>query len=253
VAASTPDDLVARSVLTPADLDGWAREIEAWPAGSHLWGHYAEATDRGPAICRTENVSVCHPGVAGVVAGQLAALAAERLGQPATAFKDKINYKQPGGAGFLPHQDQVAYPNARNVVSLLVAIDECTTDNGCLWVAAGVDRVLDTDERGVVRADLSRELQWQPVELAPGDVLCIDGLAPHWSDTNRTERARRVMVASYSPAADRYTRAAYYAARGEVMAARTDSDGRFRISTLADFAGDEVRPETVATEQCTHP
>jgi len=40
-----------------ADLREWTSEIEAWPAGSHLWGHYAEATANGPAICRTERLT----------------------------------------------------------------------------------------------------------------------------------------------------------------------------------------------------
>jgi hypothetical protein len=246
------DDIVVRSLLSPTDLDRWARDIEAWPAGSHVWGHYAEETTNGAAICRTENVSTCHRGVADIVDGPLRDLATSRLGREAQAFKDKINYKQPGGAGFRPHQDQVAYPGASNVMSLLVAIDACTLENGCLWVATGVDRVLDTDDRGVVRADIADELPWQSIELAAGDVVCIDGLTPHWSDANRTSTERRVLVASYSPAANGYTRDAYYDARAAAMHVSTERDGRFRISTLADFEGIEVEPEHRAESACTH-
>ena len=151
---------VRRQVLESGDvaaLAAWAAEIESWPAGSHIWGHYAEATAHGPAICRTENVSACHAGVASLSTGVLRDLAAGLLGEPATDFKDKLNYKQPGGAGFLPHQDAVAYPGVARVVSVLVAIDECSRTSGCLWIASGVDEVLPVDERGVVRDDVCRD------------------------------------------------------------------------------------------------
>lgn len=253
MAVIVPDDLVVRSAVSPDDLDRYAREIEAWPEGSHVWGHYAELPSRGPALCRTENVSACHRGVANVVGKSLRDLATEHLGRRASAFKDKINYKQSGGAGFRPHQDQAAYPNARDVVSLLVAIDDCTRENGCVWIAVGVDRLLPTDELGVVRSEVADELDWCPVELAAGDALIIAGLTPHWSDENQTDSAHRVMVASYSPSEHRYARADYYAARAELMQTRTGADGHFRISTIADFAGVEVSPDRVAIGACSHP
>jgi hypothetical protein len=42
-------------------------------------------------------------------------------------------------------------------------------------------------------------------------------------------------------------------ARAAEMAASTERDGRFRISTHADFAGEEVAPDDRAVEVCTHP
>jgi hypothetical protein len=233
-------------------LRRWTAEIEAWPAGSHVWGHYAEATAAGPAICRTENVSACHGDVAALVDGALRDVASAAIGEPVVAFKDKINYKQPGGAGFRPHQDRVAYPGVTRVMSILVAIDACSTESGCLWLADGVDEVLATDDRGVVREDIARELGWRSVELEPGQAVLLDGLVPHYSDANRTDRPRRVLVASYAPEREHYTRTQYYAARNDVMTRSSAADGRFRISTLADFEGAEVAPDISAVEQCTH-
>jgi 2-aminoethylphosphonate dioxygenase len=248
---------VRRSVLGPslvAEVQSWTSEIESWPAGSHVWGHYAERTaDGGEAICRTENVSACHAGFRDLVRGDLGSLAASLLGTGVVDFKDKINYKQPGGAGFSPHQDLPAYPGATRVVSLLVAIDECTMDSGCLWMADGVDHLLPTDERGVVEKHIVDHLDWTAVELAPGDVLCIAGLLPHYSEANRSSSPRRVLVASYAPADDGYSREGYYAARGEDMKEATARDGQFRISTLADFEGVEVRSDAPAGGgTCTH-
>jgi hypothetical protein len=95
-------------------------------------------------------------------------------------------------------------------------------------------------------------LTFRPAELQAGDAVCIDGFAPHYSEANRSAHARRVLVASYAPASEGYSRAQYYAARQDVMADASARDGRFRISTLADFEGDEVAPDEVASGACTH-
>jgi hypothetical protein len=242
-------------VLTNAQaaaVAGWADGVEAWPVGSHVWGQYGEQIGDRVAVCRTENVSACHPGVGGLVDGALCEVAAGALGVPAVAFKDKINYKHAGGAGFRPHQDRLAYPGVERVLSVLVALDECTTESGCLWLAAGVDEPLPTDDRGVVREDVVESLRWEPAELAAGDAVLLDGLAPHYSETNRGDRRRRVLVASYAPEHERYTRDRYYSARADTMRRASEQDGRFRISTLADFDGIEVAGGHAAADRCTH-
>jgi len=236
-----------------AELQAWASLVEAWPAGSHVWGHYAELTESGELMCRTENVSACHAGVAALVDGALCRLAAGAAGGPVESFKDKINYKHRGGAGFSPHQDLFAYPGVDDVTSVLVAIDECSVESGCLWVAEGVGEQLATDDRGVVRAEICETLAWRPVELAPGDAVCIDGLVPHYSEANRSPHARRVLVASYAPVSAGYRRSAYYAARAAAMERATAADGRTRISTLADFDGTRAAAPAAPAEECTHP
>jgi ectoine hydroxylase-related dioxygenase (phytanoyl-CoA dioxygenase family) len=248
------------ATLRPAVLSGvqadalatWVDEIESWPVGSHAWGQYAEQIADRVAVCRTENVSACHPGAAELIDGALREVATGALGEPAAAFKDKINYKHPGGAGFRPHQDRLAYPGVARVRSILVAIDECTTESGCLWLAEGVDEQLPTDDRGVVRDDVVESLRWAPAELAAGDAVLLDGLAPHYSEANRGDRRRRVLVASYAPRHEGYTREHYYSARADTMRRASEHDGRFRISTLADFDGVEVAMENTASDRCTH-
>lgn len=247
---------VRRSVVTGHDLDAlraWTTEVEAWPVGSHHWGQYAERTATGEAVCRTENVSACHDGIAGLARGALEDVATSALGVEVVGFKDKINYKQPGGAGFSPHQDLAAYPGATRVMSVLVAIDECTTTSGCIWFASGVDGLLPTDDRGVVLPDVVGSLSWWPAELAPGDAVCIAGLTPHYSEANKSTAARRVLVASYAARGDGYDRESYYAARQREMARASARDGEFRISTLADFEGIEVSSDVSrAGDACWH-
>ena len=120
-----------------------------------------------------------------------------------------------------PHQDRTAYPGAPDLVSLLVAIDACTEQSGCLWIAPEVDHTLPTDDRGVVERHVTDALDWQMVELAPGDALIIDGYAPHWSGANETDRPRRVLVASYAPTHRATPRPSTTDARAAAMAAST--------------------------------
>jgi hypothetical protein len=252
----TPDSPICRGVVAGPELESlraWATDVEAWPAGSHRWGQYAERTAKGDAICRTENVSACHSGFARLTRGPLAGVAASALGVEVVDFKDKINYKQPGGAGFSPHQDLAAYPGASRVMSILVALDECTTASGCVWFAPGVDDFLPTDSRGVVVADVVSSVAWSPAELAPGDALCIAGLTPHYSEANSSSAPRRVLVASYAPAGEGYDRQRYYSARERQMRQEMARDDQFRISTLADFEGVEVESvPAVPSDTCWH-
>lgn len=247
--------VVHRQVLSADalhDLHRWIAAIEGWPAGSHVWGHYAEATPSGPVICRTENVSACHRGLADLVDGPLRGVAESAVGQPLVAFKDKVNYKQPGGAGFSPHQDLAAYPGVAQVMSVLLAVDECSEQSGCLWMADPAVDVLPTDDRGVIVKAASTNLAWWPAALGAGDAVCIDGLAPHHSGPNRSARPRRVFIASYAPAAEHYDRFRYYSERRSAMTAATARDGRARISTLADFDGEQLEPGVAERERCTH-
>ncbi len=247
---------VRRAVVVGPDLEdlrAWATEVEAWPAGSHRWGQYAEQTETGQSICRTENVSACHPGMAGLVRGVLQDAAQSALGVEVVGFKDKINYKQPGGAGFSPHQDLAAYPGASRVMSILVAIDECTTESGCIWFAPGVDDLLRSDDRGVVVPEVVESLSWTAAELAPGDALCIAGMTPHYSQANKSAAPRRVLVASYAARGDGYDREGYYAAREQEMARARARDDQFRISTLGDFEGTQVTSDrTGPGDACWH-
>jgi len=99
-----------------------------------------------------------------------------------------------------------------------------------------------------VAPEAAGALRWEAADLEPGDALCIDGLLPHHSGANRSSRQRRVLVASYAPAAEGYSREDYYARRDALMAAAPDGD--HRISTIGDFDGVTVGP--VGGVACCH-
>ena len=247
---------VHRAVIAGADLaalGSWTSEVERWPEGSHAWGHYFEETGQGTVPCRTENVSACHAGFRRLVEGPLREVAADAAGLDVVDFKDKINYKHPGGGGFSPHQDLKAYPGVSEVMSILLALDECTEASGCLWLASGVEELLPTDEGGVVDRGVVSTLRWTAVEMSAGDALCLHGLAPHFSRANTGPTRRRVLVASYAPPGEGYTRDRYYRARDDSMRRSAAVAGDGRISTLDDFEGRRTNAGAQFSGPCTHP
>src|SRR6478736_2050860 len=127
-----------------------------------------------------------------VLRSGLAEQAAQLLQAPAVLFKEKINFKLPGGQGFAPHQDiQPGWDDyAPYFISVLVTIDPSTVENGCPQLA-GVDFV--------------------KFPTAPGDVVFFDCFVPHQSAPNRTAQPRRNLYLTYSRADEGDHRAKYFA------------------------------------------
>ena len=168
----------------------------------------------------------------------------ELFGDEPVLFKEKINYKQPGGGGFAPHQDAAAYRFVDHHISCMVPLDPATPASGCLYVAPGFDAgQLPTDQRGRIEDATAAQLDWRAVPLEPGDLLFFDSYTPHHSDTNTTERPRRAAYLTYNAASLGDHRERYYAdKRAEFERAGDDFDGeRVRISISDDFLGRPVQ------------
>jgi hypothetical protein len=223
-------------------LQAWADEVATWPEGEGGWLQYREQTDAGPALCRTENLVDHHPDLRGLLTrGPLLAGAGALLGEEAVLYKDKLNHKLPGGAGYAPHQDAPAYRFVELHVSCMVAIDDATGDNGCLEVVSGAhDRLWPTDEAGCLRDDVVASLEWQAVPLQAGDTLWFHSRTPHRSGPNRSDRPRRALYPTYNARREGDLRAAYYRRKAEELAAATARGDRVPVSLIGDFQGRPV-------------
>lgn len=225
-------------------LQEWADEVASWPVSPDPdgWLHHDELTEHGPARCRTENLAAHHPGIAGVLCrGPLLDAASAVLGEPAVLYKDKLNYKLPGGAGYSPHQDAPAYRFVEVHVSCMVAIDDATTDNGCLEVVTGAhDRLWPTDDRGCISPEVVASMTWTPVPLRAGDTLWFHSRTPHRSGANGTDRPRRALYPTYNARSEGDLRAAYYRQKAAELAEADDGD-RVAVSLIGDFEGRPVR------------
>jgi 2-aminoethylphosphonate dioxygenase len=222
-------------------LQGWVDEVAAWPEGGGEWLHYRELTDDGPKLCRTENFVPFHAGLRALLTtGPLLDHASLLLGQPAVLYKEKVNYKLAGGAGYSPHQDAPAYRFVATHVSCMVAVDDADADNGCLEVVSAMHhRLLPTDEAGCVPADLAATLDWTPVAVRAGQALWFHSLTPHRSGPNRSPVPRRALYPTYNAAAEGDLRAAYYRQKLAELAAEGGAD-RVKVSLIGDFQGRPV-------------
>ncbi len=125
------------------EIVSWVDEVTAWPEapGRHMVYHEDSLLEPGRRIVqRIEDVTPFHPGFEKLFTrGRASAAAGQLLEEPAMLFKDKINFKLPGGDGFKAHQDVQAGWDvyARYHISMLVSIDAADTANGCLEIAAG--------------------------------------------------------------------------------------------------------------------
>jgi 2-aminoethylphosphonate dioxygenase len=165
-------------------------------------------------MSRIEKFIEYHPVLAGLVFDpRIVDTAAALLGEPPVLFKEKINFKMPGGAGFKAHQDQQAgwTRYAPMFVTALVSIDAATRANGCLEIAGRWQRqgMIGEEWRPLSDADVAG-LDMKPVETAPGDVILFDSFVPHASADNLTDRQRRVLYLTYNRQSDGDHRAAYY-------------------------------------------
>ncbi len=224
------------------DLRAWVDEIAGWPDDGDGWLHHREQTDDGPKLCRSENLIPFHDGMRALLtSGELEATASALLGEPAVLYKEKINYKLPGGAGYAPHQDAPAYPFVASHVSCMVAIDDATTANGCLEVVSGMHaELLPMDDGGCVRADVVESMDWATVEVDAGQTLWFHSRTPHRSGPNSSPLARRALYPTYNALSEGDLRADYYAEKLAAFAAEAAGDERVRVSLIGDFQGRPV-------------
>ncbi len=209
-------------------IETWAGEMAACPeeTGKH-WVFHEQSLkgDGADLISRIENIAPFHAGFE-ELSTVLRHPAGQLLGEEATLFKEKINFKMPGGDGFKPHQDSQAGWDAYAdfFISVLVSIDEATVENGCLQMVAG------HHQRGLFKS-------WEPLNeddmagmdfvqcpTKPGDVLFFDCFAPHASEPNMSDETRRIYYATYNRLSAGDHMAQYYADKHKSFPPDIDRD-----------------------------
>lgn len=200
------------------DLLRWTAEVESWPETPGKWMRYYERHRGEPGtkqLARVENYLPYHEGLDGLFRGGRALeLLAECCGEPVLLFKDKINLKLPGGAGFGDHQDAPAYVDfgVEHHVTFATPADPFTMENGCIEMAMDSCRrvIRPQNPDGTVRTDEMAKLSLEPVLARPGDVIVFDAWVPHRSGPNRSGGPRRVHYLTFNPASAGDHRVEYY-------------------------------------------
>ena len=202
----------------PEILKTWADELQALPEVPGKYMKYFEESLVTPGeriLSRVENFCQYHDGFNSLINGELLLqTVSELLGEPPVLFKEKINFKMPGANGFTPHQDAQAEWEAYAswFISVFIAVDECTLENGCLEIAGG------HNQRGLIgklweplTEEEIQNIEFVPLLAKPGDAVFFDFYAPHRSGPNLTRDSRRALYITYNRASEGDNRVQYYA------------------------------------------
>lgn len=196
-------------------IETWTQELTELPEEPDKHWVYHEKSRLDPdekLICRIENIRPFHSGFAQLTE-VLKDPVRQLLAEEAVLFKEKLNFKMPGGDGFKPHQDSQAgwWNYGSYYITVMVCIDEATEENGCLKMVAGHHR------RGLLR-------EWEPLTeedmegmefvscpTKPGDIAFFDSYTPHASEPNMSDKIRRLYFATYNALSEGDQLARYYA------------------------------------------
>jgi phosphatidylglycerophosphate synthase len=200
-----------------AEIASWVDELEHRPERPGVEMVYHETSLSDPSVRlvqRIENFCPFHAQFDRLVHGRLKDAVEELIGDPAVLFKDKINFKMPGGTGFEPHQDQQAGWSvyAPIFVTALVCIDPAGPENGCLEIAdtPRFKGLIGEEWKPLTPAEMAG-FSMKPIPCKPGDVLFFDSYVPHASKPNNTQSARRILYLTYNAQAYGDHRAQYFA------------------------------------------
>lgn len=220
-----------------ADLQAEVERLSHDATGDWMMHH--ELTDAGKQVARVEDFTPHSELLRDLlIDSSISSVAGVLLGEQALLYKEKVNFKMSGGAGFSPHQDKPAYPFVDQVLSVMVAVDDSTIENGCLFVVSGRHHeLLAQDERGCIAPEAVEIMEWDPVELKAGDTLFFHALTPHRSGPNLSERNRRALFPTYNGISEGDLRASYYAAKREIFESEDPEGDRVRLSLIGDFEG----------------
>ncbi|MEW6278886.1 MAG: phytanoyl-CoA dioxygenase family protein [Candidatus Eremiobacterota bacterium] len=211
--------LVVRGYCPPEEvlrLERWTGEVAALPETPGKWMMYFESSrqDGSRILNRLENFVPYHEGFRELVQGRLQQDVAQLLGEPAVLFKDKINFKLPGGDGFKAHQDVQAGWDVYASLHLtaMVAVDRATAENGRLEIVRGQhqDGLKGTMWEPLTESDL-KGMTFEPLDCEPGDAVFFDSFAPHRSDANLSSEPRRILYVTYNRLSEGDHRERYYA------------------------------------------
>ena len=242
--------LIIRNAFSNEDvrtLPKMARELEHISEDSNTRGgrlvHYERDADGERRVCRVENfVKPCEVWSSDSYIGVVEDIVSQVYGEKAVLFKDKINFKGPKCAGFLAHQDATAFVTdelANHHISVMVAVDHASPRTGALQVARGRHKEgILMNDAGVIDPEVEKSMEFETVNVSPGDLVLFDSYLPHRSgaNTSSTEwrRAAYLTFNKFSDGGDCHE--SYYKAKEDAM--KTGKAGA--ISVNKDFGGEII-------------
>ncbi len=136
-------------------------------------------------------------------------------------FKEKLNFKYPGGEGFKPHIDgHFLWKDKNNKIrngwkeysndflSIVIPLEKVNKKNGCLELSS----LQNTKKIGLnfneitsnivkftpnVKKSLLKKFKWTPIEMDIGDILIFNWKCAHKSRKNYSSNSRMIFYATF--------------------------------------------------------
>lgn len=192
------------------DLATWSEEfLKTLPAEQRAWYLEAQGVAGDQSALRKLDHPVFHRPVFARLAKHPALLEAvqQLIGGPLSVFFSQVFMKPPGVGGPKPiHQDNFYFgpddPDA--TLTVWIALDEATIENGCLFYHDGPHHELIPHEAPPdepfnlqIPASLASQFAMSPAPVPRGGVSFHHGNTPHQSSANRSARPRRAAAFHY--------------------------------------------------------
>src|SRR3990167_2699954 len=187
-----------------AILEECANELESLPdkPGKIMKYYEASGFDGSQILNRVEQFSDTFSSVDALLTNGAISEAVKLVaGITPSLFKEKINFKMPGGGGFNAHQDAPAFTRfiKDELVVVMIPIDKTDEKNGCLKVARNVfERKITPHVEGTVEALLLSEISWESIHMNPADILVFSSWLLHKSDMNHSAGPRGNYFITYN-------------------------------------------------------
>lgn len=172
------------------------------------------------SLTRLENFVNTHEGWNDLCRNYLRRCVSAALGTDMVLYKEKLNLKPTGGSGFAPHLDSPSLRIAlgpdgpQTFVTVMVAIDDMTIQNGCLRVLKGPwneehhcqviqpekDGNPDAGGRaGAIPTEAADGMDFEDLVIKGGSIILFNGWTPHRSSANTSPFPRRAVFLTYNP------------------------------------------------------
>ena len=137
------------------------------------------------------------------------------LGYECVLFKEKINYKPPGGRADKLHQDSQSdwEKYAKEFISVLISVEKSTKLNGGLefdFSGKNCFKLVGEMWKPLKINQLNKP-KFKPMQLDEGDVVFFNSYVPHRSGPNLSNNSRAQIYVTYNKKIDGNFRKKYFA------------------------------------------
>lgn len=208
--------LTVPAVFTDAEIQAALDDLQIWSdqfvreMSEQQRDWYLERASRGGPLLRKLDNPVFHRAAFRRLAEKpaLVEIVEQLIGRGVSVFFSQVFMKPPEVGGKKPiHQDNFYFgpddPDA--MVTAWVALDEATTENGCLYYSNVHQTEIVPHEAPAdepfnlqIPAQISERFEMVPAPVPQGGVSFHHGNTPHQSSENRSTRPRRAVALHYS-------------------------------------------------------